>query len=72
MRGLRLDYTHTPARKAIEKAAGQKVKKVAENPQPELPPSETLQPESIRDGRSARAHAGTGPSSGGGYPHGLK
>jgi hypothetical protein len=37
VRGLRLDYTHTPARKAIEKAAGQKVKKVAENPQPDMP-----------------------------------
>ena len=37
VRGLRLDYPHTPATAAIEKAAGQKVKKVAENPQPDMP-----------------------------------
>ncbi len=36
VRGLRLDYSHTPARKAIEKAAGQRVKKVAENAQPDM------------------------------------
>ncbi len=37
VRGLRLDYAHTPDRKAIERAAGQKVRKVAENPQPDMP-----------------------------------